>query len=63
MAVDNICLRKVRNFKFSNIKVYNVLAVAIILFGSEILTPRERIKSIDVSQNGNLQENGRLHPF
>jgi hypothetical protein len=61
IVVDNKCLRKVRNFKFSSIKLYNALAVPILLFGSEILTPRKRLKSIDIRRNGTLQENRRVH--
>jgi len=61
IVVDNKCLRKVRNFKFSSIKLYNALAVPILLFGSEILIPRKRIKSIDISRDGTLQENRRVH--
>jgi hypothetical protein len=48
---------KVRDFKFSSIKVYIILAVPILLFGSEIFTPRKRIKLIVISRNGTVQEN------
>ena len=61
--MENKCLTKVRNFKFSNIKVYNVQAVPILLIGSEILTLRKRIKSNDIVRNGTIQENRKVHTF
>ena len=43
--------------------MYNALACSILLYGSEIWTPRQRIKTIGFSRNEIFQKNCWVHTF
>ena len=51
--------------KFSRIKVYNALAIPILVYGSEIWTlgKKKDKKTIDISRDESFQVNRQVHPF